>query len=61
MWGIAIGTGSLVIQLLVAVFFYGRLTQRTDEHGNKLEKLEAKTDKHDGEIGVVYGTLGLKR
>jgi hypothetical protein len=53
--------GTIAVQLLVAVFVYGKLSERNKVHTEQIQKLETKTDKHDGELGVVYGTLRLKR
>jgi len=52
---------SILIQLAAAIFVYGRLAERNKVHTEQIQKLEDKTDKHDGELGVVYGTLRLKR
>jgi hypothetical protein len=53
--------GTLFIQLVIGVFVYGRLTERNKVHTEQISKLEDKTDKHDGEIGQVFGKLGMNR
>jgi hypothetical protein len=57
---IEVGIGILV-QLLVAVFVYGRLTERVRNHGDRIVVLEASDRRHEGEIGELYGVVGVHR
>lgn len=53
--------GTILVQVIAVVFVYGKLSERNKVHTEQITKLMDKTDKHDSELGVVYGTLRLKR
>lgn len=58
---LVIGVLSVGSNVAIGIFVYGRLTERNKVHTEQIKGLQDKTDKHDGELGVVYGTLRLKR
>lgn len=56
-----ISLGSLVCHVCLAVFFYGRLTQKVSTQGKKLDETAAMVEKHHGEIGFLFGREGIQR
>jgi len=46
---------TLVIQAFVAIYVYGRLTERVNSHGKRLDKAEDKLDDHETRIGHLEG------
>jgi hypothetical protein len=52
---------SLLGHVGLAVFFYGRLTQKVSGQGKKLDETAATVTQHHGEIGVLYGHAGIQR
>ena len=38
--------GPTAVAIIVAIFTYGRLTQRQDDHGERLDGHDARLDKH---------------
>ena len=46
---------TLIVQAVVAVFVYGRLTERVAGHSDRIENLEHKVDDHGERIGRLEG------
>jgi hypothetical protein len=62
MLGTIIGaTVTVLVQLAVAIFIYGKLTERVNTHTEDIKGLKSTTQKHEGEIGELYGHAGLRR
>lgn len=49
--------GTIVVQAVIAVFVYGRLTERVAGHGKRIETLEGTSNRHEGEIGELRGMV----
>jgi hypothetical protein len=59
---------SIAFQLAASLILHGRLIQKVEDQGkrqdgqeSRLKELDTTVDQHHGEIGVVYGRLGLRR
>ena len=53
--------GTLLIQLLIGAFVYGRLTQKVKSHDTEIGRLRDGQETHDREIGELYGAAGIPR
>jgi hypothetical protein len=51
----------LVIQVAVAVFFYGRLSQKTDAHETRISNLESDSKDHSKAIAKLESTAERRR
>jgi hypothetical protein len=49
------------VQLAVAAYVYGRLTERTKANSDSIEVLKTSDTKHEGEIGQLFGHLRITR
>lgn len=56
-----ISLGSLMCHVGLAVFFYGRLTQKVEGQGKQLDETKKLVDQHHGEIGELFGHAGIPR
>jgi hypothetical protein len=52
---------TIIVQVLVAAFVYGRLTERVKGHGIKITTLESDAKRHEGEIGELFGHARINR
>lgn len=52
---------TVLIQLGTAIFIYGRLTERVKSHSEDIKDLKAVAQKHEGEIGELFGHVGASR
>jgi hypothetical protein len=52
---------TIIVQVLVAAFVYGRLTERVKGHGEKIKTLESDNKRHEGEIGELFGHARINR
>ena len=50
--------GTLVVQAIIAVYVYGRLTERVNSHGRRLKVVETKVDNHETRISHLEGSRG---
>jgi hypothetical protein len=63
-----ISGANLVASVVVGIFVYGRTTERTKSnteqlsvHTRQIGELQGVTNQHEGEIGQLYGHMGLDR
>jgi hypothetical protein len=52
---------TILVQIFVAAYVYGRLTERVKGHGVKIETLESDSKRHEGEIGELFGHARINR
>lgn len=52
---------ALIINGIGVVFMAGVYVATVKFHSKSIENLETRTEKHEGEIGVLYGNAGLSR
>jgi hypothetical protein len=52
---------TIAIQVIVAIFVYGKLTQKVSTNTETLKEHDKQLLRHDREIGEVYGEVGLRR
>jgi len=50
---------TVIIQLLIAVFVYGKLTNEVSGHKSWLMNLDKKVDNHETRISFIEGAKGL--
>lgn len=58
---IVFGCLSILAQLLAAAVIYGKMSERTTNNTADISEIKPVVDRHDGEIGYVYGHLNLPR
>jgi hypothetical protein len=54
-WAIAISAFGVVGHLIIAVWYYGRLTQKVEDHGERLDKTEVQILDHETRISRLEG------
>jgi hypothetical protein len=52
---------TIVCNFAVAIFVYGRLTERVKVHTEQIKVLDGTSERHEGEIGQLYGLAGVSR
>jgi hypothetical protein len=52
---------TILVQILVAGFVYGRLTERVKGQGEKIVTLESDSKRHEREIGELFGHARINR
>lgn len=52
---------TVVVQLAIAIFMYGRLTGIVLKHDEAIKAHDLAIKKHEGEIGQLFGHAGIDR